>query len=59
MIAIDTNVLVRIIVEDAGQIEQTKVARELAKNAHLVFIICPLRIRAKRDWVYNPVPNPS
>jgi hypothetical protein len=33
MIAPDTNVLVRIIVEDTGQTEQTQIARALAKTA--------------------------
>ena len=36
MIAIDTNVLVRVIVEDTGQSEQTNIARELVKNAQKV-----------------------
>jgi len=38
VISIDTNVLVRVIVEDAGQPEQTKIARELVKNAQQVYV---------------------
>ncbi len=38
MIAIDTNVLVRVIVDDTGQPEQTRIARELVKNAQQVYI---------------------
>ena len=38
MIAIDTNVLVRVIVEDTGQPEQTKIACELVKKAQHVYI---------------------
>jgi predicted nucleic-acid-binding protein len=38
VIAIDTNVLVRIIVEDAGQPEQTKIARDLVENAQKVYL---------------------
>ena len=34
MIAIDTNVLVRVIVEDTGQSEQTNIARELVMHKH-------------------------
>jgi len=38
VIAIDTNVLVRVIVEDTGQPEQTKIARDLVENAQKVYL---------------------
>jgi predicted nucleic-acid-binding protein len=53
MIAIDTNVLVRIIVEDTGQTEQTKIARELAKNAQKVYITQIVQVECA--WVLAKV----
>ncbi|MDP1615221.1 MAG: type II toxin-antitoxin system VapC family toxin [Methylococcales bacterium] len=53
MIAIDTNVLVRIIVEDTGQIEQTKIARELAKTAQKVYITQIVQVECA--WVLAKV----
>ena len=38
MIAIDTNVLVRVLVEDTGQPEQTQTARDLVKNTEKVYV---------------------
>ena len=53
MIAIDTNVLVRIIVEDIGQPEQTKIAHELVKNAQLVYITQTVQVEF--TWVLAKV----
>ena len=38
MQAVDTNVLVRILVTDDKQVEQVKLARQFAKKAKLVFV---------------------
>lgn len=53
MIAIDTNVLVRVIVEDAGQPEQTKIARDLVKNAQKVYL--PQIVQIECTWVLAKV----
>lgn len=53
MIAIDTNVLVRVIVEDSGQPEQTRIARELVKNAQQVYITQVVQIEF--TWVLAKV----
>jgi len=53
MIAIDTNVLVRILVEDTGQIEQTKRARELVKTAQKVYITQIVQVEC--SWVLAKV----
>lgn len=49
MIAIDTNVLVRIIVEDIGQAEQTKTARALAKSASKIYL--SQIVQVETSWV--------
>lgn len=53
MIAIDTNVLIRVIVEDTGQIEQTKIARELVKNAQKVYVTQIVQVEC--TWVLAKV----
>lgn len=53
MIAIDTNVLVRVIVEAAGQPEQTKIARDLVENAQKVYI--PQIVQIECTWVLAKV----
>ncbi len=49
MISIDTNVLIRILVEDSGQKEQTRIARELANSAKQVYI--PQIVQVEMLWV--------
>jgi len=49
MIAIDTNLLVRILVDDPGQAAQVKAARALASQAKQVFI--PLVVLVETVWV--------
>lgn len=49
MVVIDTNVLVRVIVEDAGQPEQTKIARDLLDNAQSVYV--PQIVQVEFVWV--------
>ncbi len=49
MIAIDTNVLVRVIVDDTGQPEQTKIARDLVENAQKVYLTQIVQIECA--WV--------
>lgn len=49
MIAVDTNVLVRILVEDPDQPAQTSAARELASKAKQVFV--PLVVQVETVWV--------
>jgi predicted nucleic-acid-binding protein len=53
VIAIDTNVLVRVIVEDTGQPEQTEIARELVKNARQVYITQIVQVEL--TWVLAKV----
>lgn len=53
MIAIDTNVLVRVIVEDTGQPEQTKIARDLVENAQNVYLSQIVQIEC--TWVLAKV----
>ncbi|TAN70798.1 MAG: PIN domain-containing protein [Methylobacter sp.] len=53
MIAIDTDVLVRVIVEDTGQPEQTKIARDLVENAQKVFLSQIVQIEC--TWVLAKV----
>lgn len=53
MIAIDTNVLVRVIVEDTGQPEQTKIARDLVENAQKVYLTQIVQIEC--TWVLAKV----
>ena len=38
MISVDTNVLVRILIDDSGQPEQVRLAREQVKQAGIVFV---------------------
>jgi len=49
MIAIDTNVLVRILVEDTGQPAQTVAARKLARSSKQVYV--PQIVQAETVWV--------
>jgi predicted nucleic-acid-binding protein len=49
VITIDTNVLVRVIVEDGGQPEQTQIARELVENAQRVYV--PQIVQVETIWV--------
>jgi predicted nucleic-acid-binding protein len=49
MIAVDTNLLVRILVDDLGQAAQVKAARALASQAKQVFI--PLVVQVETVWV--------
>lgn len=53
MIAIDTNVLVRVIVEDTGQSEQTNIARELVRAAQQVYITQIVQVEC--TWVLAKV----
>lgn len=53
MIAIDTNVLARVIVEDTGQPEQTKIARDLVENAEKVYLSQIVQIEC--TWVLAKV----
>ena len=49
MIAVDTNVLVRILVDDPGQPTQVAAARSLASEAKQVFV--PLVVQVELVWV--------
>jgi len=49
VIAIDTNVLIRILVEDTGQADQTRMARELANAAGQVYL--PQIVQVETVWV--------
>ncbi len=49
MIAIDTNVLVRIVADDPGQPEQVAAARALASRAGEVFV--PTVVQVETIWV--------
>ncbi len=49
MIAVDTNFLVRILVDDPGQPEQVAIARKLASNAKRVFV--PQIVAVELVWV--------
>jgi predicted nucleic-acid-binding protein len=49
LIAIDTNVLVRILVDDPGQPAQVDAARALASEAKQVFV--PLIVQVEMVWV--------
>ena len=53
MIAIDTNVLVRIIVEDKQQMQQTQMARTLALNTNKIYI--SQLVQAESIWVLKKV----
>lgn len=49
MIALDTNVLVRIVVDDPGAPSQVKAARECARRAKQIFV--PQLVQAELGWV--------
>ena len=49
MIAVDTNVLVRILADDPGQPAQVDAARALASQAKQVFV--PLVVQVETVWV--------
>ena len=49
MIAVDTNVLVRILAEDPGQPAQVDAARALASRVKQVFV--PLVVQVETAWV--------
>ncbi|MDQ6986887.1 MAG: type II toxin-antitoxin system VapC family toxin [Mariprofundaceae bacterium] len=49
MIAADTNLLVRILVDDPGQPEQVAIARKLASDAKQVFV--PQIVAVELVWV--------
>jgi predicted nucleic-acid-binding protein len=49
MIAVDTNVLVRILVDDPGQPMQNQAARELASHSKQVFVL--LIVQVETTWV--------
>lgn len=49
MIAVDTNVLVRILVDDPGQPAQVKLARALASEAGVVYV--PMIVLVETVWV--------
>jgi predicted nucleic-acid-binding protein len=49
MIAVDTNLLVRILADDPGQPAQVKAARALASQAQQVFL--PLVVQVETVWV--------
>lgn len=49
MIAVDTNVLVRILADDPGQPTQNQAARELASRSKQVFV--PLIVQVETAWV--------
>jgi len=49
VIAVDTNVLVRILADDPGQPAQVRAARDLASGAKQVFV--PLIVQVETVWV--------
>ena len=49
MIAIDTNVLVRVVVEDVDQLHQTRIARKIVERALHVFV--PQLVQVETVWV--------
>jgi len=49
MIAVDTNVLVRILIDDPEEIVQTETARKLAKEAGRVYV--PQIVQVESVWV--------
>ena len=49
MISVDTNVLVRILVDDTAQPGQVRAARETAKKAGAVFV--PQVVQVETVWV--------
>jgi predicted nucleic-acid-binding protein len=57
MIAIDTNILIRLLVDDKGQQEQVKAARERVKKEGAVFI--PQIVQVETVWVLESAYNLS
>lgn len=53
VIAIDTNVLVRVLVDDVGQIEQTQLARQLVSQHQHVYLTQIVQIECV--WVLSKV----
>jgi predicted nucleic-acid-binding protein len=51
MIAIDTNILVRLLVDDPGQPEQVRAARTLAQQAGAVYV--PTIVLVECVWVLD------
>lgn len=51
MQAVDTNVLVRILVTDDNQLEQVKLARQFAKKAKILFV--PQIVQVELVWVLD------
>lgn len=51
MQAVDTNVLIRILVTDDKQVEQVKLARQFAKKAKTLFI--PQIVQVELVWVLD------
>lgn len=51
MIAVDTNVLVRILIDDDGAIHQVKTARQFAKKHKKLFI--PQLVQVELVWVLS------
>ena len=51
MQAVDTNVLIRILVTDDEQIEQVELARKFAKKAKLLFV--PQIVQVELVWVLD------
>jgi len=51
MIAIDTNILVRLLVDDPGQPEQVQAARALAQQAGVVYV--PTLVLVECIWVLD------
>jgi Predicted nucleic-acid-binding protein, contains PIN domain len=49
MIAVDTNVLVRVLVDDPGQAAQVKLARDRVKRAGKVYV--PQIVQVETVWV--------
>lgn len=49
MIAVDTNVLIRILIDDPEELIQSNTARQLAKNAGHVYV--PQIVQAESVWV--------
>lgn len=55
MIAVDTNVLIRIFVDDPEEIAQTEAARGLAKAAQQVYV--PQIVQVESVWVLETAYN--
>jgi predicted nucleic-acid-binding protein len=57
MIAIDTNILIRLLVDDKGQPEQVEAARKQVKKEGAVFI--PQIVQVETVWVLESAYNLS